>query len=193
MAPKSGGTAPELLDSTRYGNNGTLFGAMGSSRTAGQLGNALNFDGNDDYADMGNGSSLNITDRITISAWIKPSALPSAMGAEYPGFFKQGTRFNFWFWKTGDLANKLSFKWKDGAGANHDNSPLTHSAFGAGKWYHITFTYDGSYARAYVDGNLEGTSAVIFSEAAARLLLGTGGVRGFAGAIDKVHISSIAR
>jgi len=45
---------------------------MGTSLMA--QNNCLDYDGIDDYVDCGNNSSLNITDAITIEAWMKPSA-----------------------------------------------------------------------------------------------------------------------
>ncbi|MGA1979396.1 MAG: LamG domain-containing protein [Sedimentisphaerales bacterium] len=67
----SGTTA---ADSSGKGNNGTLVnmttpGCWGP----GQIGNALTFDGTDDYVDLGTGSSLNFgsSGPFTVSAWVK--------------------------------------------------------------------------------------------------------------------------
>jgi len=56
------------VDISKYGNNGTIHGA---TWTTGKFGKALSFDGSDDYVDCENDESLNITDEITIEAWIK--------------------------------------------------------------------------------------------------------------------------
>ncbi|MDD4358381.1 MAG: LamG domain-containing protein [Candidatus Pacebacteria bacterium] len=60
-------------------NNGTWSGATsGDNRSANYRpesecvsGQCLDFDGTDDYIDCGNDNSLNITNKITISAWVK--------------------------------------------------------------------------------------------------------------------------
>jgi|GEM_PF-2512163 len=56
-----------VYDSSGYGNNGTIHGA---TWTTGKFGSALSFDGENDYVDCGNDSSLDITDAITIEAWV---------------------------------------------------------------------------------------------------------------------------
>ena len=59
----------DFTDSSGKGNNGT--GSGGVTATAdGQIKQAGNFDGVDDFVDAGNGSSLNITNAITFEAWI---------------------------------------------------------------------------------------------------------------------------
>ena len=49
------------------GNHGTVYG--NPVWTGGQFGGALNFDGDGDYVDCGNDSSLNLTNNFSISAW----------------------------------------------------------------------------------------------------------------------------
>jgi hypothetical protein len=60
----SGAIANDLIN----GNHGTVYGA---SWTAGQVDDALGFNGVDDYVLCGSDSSLDITDAITIEAWVK--------------------------------------------------------------------------------------------------------------------------
>jgi hypothetical protein len=50
------------------GNHGTVYG--NPVWTDGQFGGALDFDGNGDYVDCGNDSSLNLTNSLSISAWL---------------------------------------------------------------------------------------------------------------------------
>src|SRR5690606_38973349 len=50
-----GGTAPQIVDSTGNGNDGTSEGEMGSDDlTEGQVAKALDFDGSDDYINVPN-------------------------------------------------------------------------------------------------------------------------------------------
>ena len=49
-------------------NNGTIYGAVW---TTGQIDGALSFDGVDDYVDVSDSASLDITAEITIGAWVK--------------------------------------------------------------------------------------------------------------------------
>ena len=64
--------------------------AVSGGRHGVSSGSALSFDGDNDYVNAGNDPSLNITDAITIEAWVKPS------GANENGYIiaKTGTGGN---------------------------------------------------------------------------------------------------
>jgi len=62
------GSGNTVYDSSTSGNDGTFAGDP--QWVAGYYGGALEFDGTDDNIDCGNDDSLNITDEITLSAWI---------------------------------------------------------------------------------------------------------------------------
>jgi len=69
----------KVIDTSGYGNDGVVHGATLVPGLE-QLGNALSFDGVDDYVDCGNDASLNVTNAITIEAWIRPDSLPAPSG-----------------------------------------------------------------------------------------------------------------
>ncbi|MCA9383455.1 DUF2341 domain-containing protein, partial [Candidatus Dojkabacteria bacterium] len=70
------GSAPQLIDSTLNDNDGTSNGTMVTGDlVTGKVGNALNFDGTDDYFDLGNGSSLELSLPMTISSWVNVDSL----------------------------------------------------------------------------------------------------------------------
>jgi hypothetical protein len=52
----------------------------------GRLDGAINFDGNGDFIDIGNAANLNITNKITVAAWIKTSS----SSPEYQGIITKG-------------------------------------------------------------------------------------------------------
>ena len=66
------GSGSTAYDASGNGNDGTLI--HDPKWTQGKSGSALQFDGVDDYVDCGNDESLNITDAITVEAWVKWSA-----------------------------------------------------------------------------------------------------------------------
>jgi prepilin-type N-terminal cleavage/methylation domain-containing protein len=68
-------TGNKVLDSSGYGNHGIVNGAILVSGME-QLGNALQFDGVNDYV-RASGAILNIVDNVTIESWMKP-AVPVA-------------------------------------------------------------------------------------------------------------------
>jgi len=66
---KNGITA---YDRSGQGNHGTLTNMEATTDWVdGKVGQALSFDGVNDYVNAGNDSSLNISDKATISAWVK--------------------------------------------------------------------------------------------------------------------------
>src|SRR5215211_3033810 len=71
------GRTRSTADSSGNGNDGTLQGAGGPDWITGILGNALRFDGVDEYVNVPNSASLGIGGDITIAAWIKREALLS--------------------------------------------------------------------------------------------------------------------
>jgi len=63
------GTGGITYDSTGNGNTATITGA---SWTNGRMGEALDFDGVDDYVEVADSNSLDITGKLTLEAWIFP-------------------------------------------------------------------------------------------------------------------------
>ena len=63
-------TSGTHYDSTSYGNDGTQSGGVNQSAT-GKIDGADWFDGNDDYINCGNDNSLNLTNQLTLEAWVR--------------------------------------------------------------------------------------------------------------------------
>ncbi|MFH1229843.1 MAG: LamG-like jellyroll fold domain-containing protein, partial [Candidatus Aenigmatarchaeota archaeon] len=81
------GVGTNAFDASGWNNSGTLTNATGSctgtgcpSWTSGRFGQGLQFDGVGDYIDIGNPTSLNITNAITVEAWIYPINFSSSDG-----------------------------------------------------------------------------------------------------------------
>jgi hypothetical protein len=66
------GSGKILKDISGNGNDGKIVGAV---YVPSPRGKALRFDGKDDYVNIGNAPSLNLTGDLTIIAWIKPTEL----------------------------------------------------------------------------------------------------------------------
>ncbi|MCK5413627.1 MAG: DUF2341 domain-containing protein, partial [Candidatus Pacebacteria bacterium] len=69
------GSAPQMTDSTSNSNDGTSSGTMTTGdQVTGKIDGSLNFDGTDDKITVSDDAVLDITDTITLSAWVNVSA-----------------------------------------------------------------------------------------------------------------------
>ena len=64
----SGNSNTKAADSSKYGNNGTVYGGA-VWNSSGRFGGAYSFDGVDDYVGVPDSGSLNFNDKITLAAW----------------------------------------------------------------------------------------------------------------------------
>ncbi|RLF58603.1 MAG: hypothetical protein DRN27_04935 [Thermoplasmata archaeon] len=137
------GTGSITYDSSGNGNDGIINGASWSN---GVNNTALEFDGSDDYVQVPDSASLDMSDEITISTWvnfdsINPSQPPiivmkrddSGSGEVYKLGIADGDGSEFEIRFVGDYLL---------AGGNIE----------IGNWYHLVGTYDGVHFRLYQDG-----------------------------------------
>jgi len=126
-------------------NDGTFDGP---EEVAGKYGNALSFDGTDDYVDCGNDESLNITDAISIMAWVYMESegnyptVVAKSGANWGyilEFLTTTRRINLYL----DQANP---SWE-----NVGETPVELK-----EWTHIAATFDGEAIQYYFNGNADG-------------------------------------
>ena len=68
----SEGSGTTVADISGNGNTGTIAGA---TWTTGRFGQALSFDGVNDWVTVNDANSLDLTDGMTLEAWINPTAL----------------------------------------------------------------------------------------------------------------------
>ena len=96
-------------DRSGNGNTGTL--TNGPTWSNGKHGNALSFNGSTATVNAGNGSSLNLTSQITISAWIKTSGTNDYSGIVQKSSSTLGYQMGFAASNTGraDFFNGVSY------------------------------------------------------------------------------------
>ncbi|MBK1646979.1 hypothetical protein CKO25_20650, partial [Thiocapsa imhoffii] len=70
---ESGGSS--VQDASGQGNHGTLLNV--TRTTQGRFGRALSFNGNNSLVTVEHSASLGLTDGMTLSAWVYPTALKS--------------------------------------------------------------------------------------------------------------------
>ena len=146
------GSGNTVYDSSTSGNDGTFEGDP--QWVAGYYGAALAFDGTDDNIDCGNDPSLNITDEITLSAWINMAQRPVADGW-YTIQWKEGA-YSMYLYGTGNTLTTLAADfWLSTGRADIWNGPDIDIP--TNDWTHIAVTFNGTDFEFYVNGEHDHT------------------------------------
>jgi|GEM_PF-3832615 len=175
------GTGSIAYDNTAYGDNGTISGATWND---GGLNGSLTFDGVNDHISVSNSTNLEISNSISVEAWIyrdsqsRDEMVVSKRSGE--------TGFALWFYWG---INKALFN----TGNTDFNAVCSTTDIQSGVWYHIVGTYDGTVRKIYVNGVLENsvTATGQLSSNTANLEIGKYNLSNthyFDGAIDEVKI-----
>ncbi|TAN40440.1 MAG: LamG domain-containing protein [Nitrospirae bacterium] len=126
-----------IYDKSGFNNNGILFGTTTST---GKIKEARSFNGSSDYIYAVKTASLDIDSRITMSAWIYPTNVPSvaAIIEKDYNFQGYGIYINNGTVHTGVFNGSDTFA---------DGGVIITN-----QWNHVAGTYDGSNIIAYVNG-----------------------------------------
>jgi beta-lactam-binding protein with PASTA domain len=129
-------------DSSINQNHGTLS-PTGTEWVSGHIDGGLNFTGTDNYVEVPNNVSLNMTNAITIAAWLNPTWTGNNR-------ILQKTYLNNQYALFAELGISLAF---DLGGVA--NGKLAGIALPwPGEWHHVASTYDSSAMKVYYDGDL---------------------------------------
>jgi hypothetical protein len=176
-------------DASQYANNGTLIN--GTSWTSGRYGNAVQFDGVNDYVNCGNGSSLSGMNQLTVEGWVR------YYGGGWQKIIGKGNTSGGggdFSYIVGTVDDVVRYGVKNVSGSYQSfNGRINVSA---GVWHHLAMTYDGTQIKGYVDGVLDDNQSLTgrVREEAAPLTVGAFLTRYyeagelFNGTIDEVRI-----
>ena len=187
-ADMSGNTA---FDRSGQGNNGTL--TNGPQRIEGRIGQALEFDGvngGGDYVDVASASSIEPTEAITVSAWVKPKIVPQSDKGVV--VFRNDADDPSIEAYTLDIDSNYMFNIN--ARSPNNGVSITSVSVPTKEWTHVVGTYDRVSAKIYVNGVFEASTAstTAISYNGARQLIIGGSVLGsccmFNGFIDDVRV-----
>ncbi len=143
-------TGTDFSDFSEFGNDGNLYYTNSPPCwIQGIMGNALEFDGsNYNYGLVPHSADLDITDEMTIEAWVKPD---TDVG-NYNIIACKG-RYTYFFATVGGqlafLVGKGSFNW--------NTVTIGDTVMDSSKWYHVTGVYEDGVGKVYVNGVLDGT------------------------------------
>jgi prepilin-type N-terminal cleavage/methylation domain-containing protein len=180
-----------VLDSSGYGNNGTVNGAALVPGME-QLGNALQFDGVDDYVGLP-ANILASANKWSISLWLyntslnenkSPIGSAAATFSDFPLLRIKGSKYDFIAWNgTARYINSVE---------TSDNAKLN-------TWEQLVYIYDGFDLLVYRDGVLTDTLAATDgqsnSSSIPAIRIGGGfnaSTLAYSGLIDEVRIYSEA-
>ena len=182
-------------DSSGNGFTGTLTSITESSWVPGKYGSALNLDGSSDYVSVTDAtdSSLDVTDSLTMSVWVKTTSGDNE-GLIYKGDFSgtQGTYQIHLKSSTTVPVIRLNQSASEGSGQLTGNTTVND-----GNWHHIAATYDKTNIKLYIDGGLDNSNSYSTSLSTNNNPLHIGGYYSSSytlnGSIDDVRIYNYAR
>ena len=151
------GGAPQIKDSTSYGNHGTAGGSWPTGdQVAGKIDGSLDFDAGD-YISMGDPASLDMdTSDFTIETWVRldPSATQDGETIVWKGAGSTSNPGYWLFWY--NLNNFLRFTISNGDGVTQRPAVDSTISIDDGLWHHVVAVADrGGNGMLYIDGQFE--------------------------------------
>jgi len=186
------GNGTMVSDGSGNSNTGATSGPTWS--TQGKFGGALSFDGVNDYVTIPNSPSLDISGtNLTISFWANiqngNDGTDDVILAKFYNPTKSVPAYQYGVEFDANGAKTLDFYFGDTSGTQRGPFSMTPSL---GIWTYVTFTYDGTAVKGYLDGVQKfSTSATQSIRARGNVLqLGVDAALGqpFSGKVDEVRI-----
>ena len=176
------GTGTTITDGSGNGHTGTIAGAAWT--TQGRFGNALSFDGVNDWVTVTSTALLNLSTAMTLEAWVFPTTTSGVRDI----LIKEGTG--------ADIYNLYARNWRGQPEANvlvgGTNRTAEGAALPANTWTHVAGTYDGTTLRLFVNGLPAASIAASGSIATSSGVLRIGGNslwgEFFQGTIDEIRV-----
>lgn len=183
---------------------GLLAAAVFMPSHARAANHALDFDGTDDCVLVAHNDVLNLTNSITIEAWIKPTAAQFADGsgehwivrherwahATEGGYLLSLTNYG--------TVTDLHMRFRSNNDQTHQFSSSYEAEAEPGEWAHVAASYDGSFVRLFINGKMvrESSDSFTIGSCTEPLTIGasaTGNQGQVEGVIEELRISNVAR
>jgi fibronectin type 3 domain-containing protein len=145
------GAGATLVDRAGNTNTGTIEGTAGWT-TQGKNSGALTFDGFSTRVSVPSSASLNVTNGLTVEAWVYPTVTQTSWRA----IVQKET--DAWFMHASSDAGTL-FPTVGGTYAGNMAVTQASAAIAVNTWSHLALTYDGATLRLYVNGVLASSRA----------------------------------
>ena len=128
-----------IQDKSTGGNKGSFNGAMSTTTApvAGRIGQALKFDGSNDYVNLGSTVFANTTQPFTVSYWAKINSIP--VDYSIPFTLRTDLSEN---WRAYYTLNSSVINFGSGSGWAQLSASLSSSPINT--WHHVVITYNGN-------------------------------------------------
>jgi len=150
-----GGKTCNMADESGNGNTGILEGdpKLGARPLVSDPNASVQFDGNDDQLTFHGSTSLALGKAVTIEAWVRPDALPTAAGSAWQ-------LVSIWnsallFLQAARPKPQFVLALYDRKTAAYEPRALSAPKVLPHRAYHVVGTYNGARMRIYVNGKLE--------------------------------------
>lgn len=135
------GSGTLINDESIYNNDGVSYSGNPPIQTDlhtpdGKFGSALIFDGLDDFANVSHSDSLNITDAVTVQAWVKVE------DTEDFNDIVNKDSYDLWLesYTGGENYNEAYAQFSGVSPGNLESNAVRNITLG--EWYHVAVTYD---------------------------------------------------
>jgi hypothetical protein len=168
--------------------NGALL-AQPSLLAADSANRSVRFDGTNDYVNIpsSSSSSLSPTSKVSVEAWIKPNALPSA--GNFASVASKAESYSLQF-----NGPRIEFTIMQAGARRRLQAPA--GAIAIGQTYHLLGTYDGTTQRLYVNGvevaSAALTGAITANSNPLNIASWNGGSEPLNGTVDEVAVYTSA-
>jgi hypothetical protein len=141
----------KVADNSGGRHDGVIQGSPQWQPTGGRIGGALEFDGKDDFVQIADPAPFNVTDEVTVAAWIKVRAFDRG----WQTIVAKGDYA--WRFARDRQRNTLQFA----AGKFEENRTVRGDiAVDDGKWHHVVGVATPEKISLYIDGVLDQTVTV---------------------------------
>lgn len=141
-----------VMDVSQHGHAGAVNGAV---LTEGVAGNALGFDGIDDYVEVATTPWLAAPSAFTLTAWVNVVQ-----------WSKPGSSIDYIISTEGKGARGYLLRYRSGGipdltlGTSGWRSALSTKTATLGQWHHMAGTFDGQTAKVFLDGEIAGEEPI---------------------------------
>ncbi|RKS45187.1 concanavalin A-like lectin/glucanase superfamily protein, partial [Gillisia mitskevichiae] len=186
------GTGSILEDSSEYENDASFIG--NPTWVPGGGGFALGLNGNNQYVTVPNDQSLNISQQITVAAWIKPAKratqylIKKAESDAIDGYELSLSSGGVVFFRFNQESSENDFRIES----------QTPYPTNGNTWMHVAASFNGQIMKIYINGiennvkNLSSYQWINSNQLPLTIGSGSNGYRGFSGSIDDVYIYNVA-